>query len=78
MRTPRRIAVVPMSWETIEEALLPPGSMIRDATFNFIQMTVDFVVEHEDLEEVPDAAVPPTLAPVVTTETAVIKRTVEW
>ena len=74
----RRIAVVPITWDVIEEALLPPGSRLRDATFNFPMMTLDLVVEHPDLEPVLPRCVPPTVAVQVTTETVVVKETMSF
>ena len=74
----RRIAIVPVAWHLIEEALFPPGTIIRDATFNFVRMTVDFVVEHPHLAEVPPGALPPTETPVATTESVEVRREITW
>lgn len=77
MNKGRRIAVVPLDWDVIVEALLPPGTRIEDATFNFIRMTVDLVVSHPELPVVDPGAVPPAITPQVVTRTAVIEREVE-
>ncbi len=66
----RRIAVVPVSWDLLEEALFPPGTIIRDATFNFMRMTVDFTVENVDLPLVSNYELPPVL----TVETEAVRR----
>ncbi len=74
----RHIAEVAIHWDALVEALLPPGTKIEGATFNFINMTVDFVVSHPDLQPVPPAARPPHIDVIVTTTTAVVETTRKW
>jgi hypothetical protein len=60
--TGRPIAYIDVSLEMLEDLLFPEGTRIRDASYNFVRMAVEFVVEHEDLEAVPPGAMPPRVS----------------